>query len=133
MWRWIALIMLVVSGLVVASMMTSSSKYVSFEEAMSNPGKVYYVIGTFPEDPKIAYDPIKNPNKLEFSLVDKEGKEGKEVRVVYPGPKPQDFEKSEEVVVTGYWDEEQEIFYAQKVLLKCPSKYIDENASLTNN
>ncbi len=130
MWRWIALVMLVVSGLVVVSMMTSSSKYVSFEEAIANPGKVYYVIGSLPQNSNIYYDPIKDPNRLEFSLVDKEGKE---VRVVYPGPKPQDFEKSEEVVVTGYWDAENQIFYAQKVLLKCPSKYIDENASLANN
>lgn len=122
--------MLVVSGLVVVSMMTSSSKYVSFEEAISNPGKVYYVIGALPQNPNISYDPIKDPNRLEFSLVDKEGKE---VRVIYPGPKPQDFEKSEEVVVTGYWDEKNQIFYAQKVLLKCPSKYIDESASLANN
>ncbi len=130
MWRWIALIMLVVSGLVVVSMMTSSSQYVSFGEAMDNPGKVYYVIGTLPENPEITYDPIKDPNRLEFAMVDKEGKK---VKVIYPGPKPQDFEKSEEIVVTGYWDGEKEIFYAQKVLLKCPSKYIDENASLATS
>ena len=124
------MIVLVVSGLVVASMMTSSSKYVTFEEAINSPGKVYYVIGSLSKDAQIKYDPIKDPNRLEFNMVDKNGKV---VKVIYPGPKPQDFEKSEEIVVTGYWDENQNVFYAQKVLLKCPSKYIDENASLANN
>ena len=42
-------------------------------------------------------------------------------QVVYKGTKPQDFEKSEQVVVMGKM--EGETFKASSLLLKCPSKY----------
>lgn len=38
--------------------------------------------------------------------------------------KPQDFERSEQIVVTGSMKDNQ--FYADEILMKCPSKYKEE-------
>ena len=54
-----------------------------------------------------------------FLLVDNEGTEQK---VYYNEPVPADFQRSEQVVVIGQY-KDQEIFVADKILMKCPSKY----------
>jgi cytochrome c-type biogenesis protein CcmE len=43
--------------------------------------------------------------------------------VVYFNPKPADFERSEKIVVVG--EMKQGRFVADKILMKCPSKYQD--------
>ena len=43
--------------------------------------------------------------------------------MVYFNPKPQDFERSEQVVITG--NMKNDVFVADKILLKCPSKYTE--------
>jgi len=48
-------------------------------------------------------------------------------RVVYAGPKPAGFEDAERIVVEGRMQEG--IFYADRILIKCPSKYNDQVAS----
>lgn len=42
--------------------------------------------------------------------------------------KPQDFERSEQVVLTGKMDGDE--FVATEILMKCPSKYKDEEIYL---
>ena len=46
---------------------------------------------------------------------------GQEQKVYYKEPMPADFIKSEKVVVIGSYHDE--AFIADKILLKCPSKY----------
>ena len=50
--------------------------------------------------------------------------EGKEEKVVLRKAKPQDFERSEQIVLTGKVEKGQ--FIATDMLMKCPSKYKDE-------
>jgi len=45
-------------------------------------------------------------------------------QVVYPNPKPANFEDAEQVVVNGRM--EGDVFVAEHILVKCPSKYNDE-------
>ena len=54
-----------------------------------------------------------------FMLVDNEGTEQE---VFYNEPLPADFTRSESVVVIGSYKND-EIFVADKILMKCPSKY----------
>jgi cytochrome c-type biogenesis protein CcmE len=69
----------------------------------------------------VEYDPEKNPDFLAFWLRDEKG----EVRrVELRAGKPQDFERSESIVLTGQI--EGETFAASEMLLKCPSKYKDQ-------
>ena len=64
------------------------------------------------------YNPEVNANLFGFYLVDNEGLEKK---VLYNGSKPQDFERSEQIVVVGKMDGDE--FHASQILMKCPSKY----------
>ncbi len=66
------------------------------------------------------YDPLIDPNYFTFILVDTNQLEQ---HVVYFNPKPQDFERSEQVVITG--NMQKDMFVADKILLKCPSKYTE--------
>ncbi len=67
------------------------------------------------------YDPVMDANHFEFMLVDTNKVEK---RVVYQSPKPQDFDKSEQVVVIGRM--QGDYFACNKILMKCPSKYTNE-------
>lgn len=56
-----------------------------------------------------------------FYLYDNNGNERK---VLLNKAKPQDFDKSEQIVIIGKMKGEE--FIASDILLKCPSKYADE-------
>ncbi|MFZ1705804.1 MAG: cytochrome c maturation protein CcmE [Saprospiraceae bacterium] len=101
------------------------SSYASFTEAYSSRVKV---VGTLSKDKPMEYDPEKNPN--EFSFVMKDNK-NVEKTVMLQQPKPQDFEMSEQIVVTGKMKED--VFVADEILMKCPSKYKDEEIAVKSN
>jgi cytochrome c-type biogenesis protein CcmE len=95
-----------------------SSTYASFKVAAANEGDEYHVVGKYVKDKGIEYNPKQNANRCVFYLKDNENKEFK---VIYNGAKPQDFEMSEQIVVTG--KATAGVFIADKILMKCPSKY----------
>ena len=64
---------------------------------------------------------------MSFFLIDNEGSEK---LVQYKGPKPQDFEMSEQIVITG--EAKDSIFVAEKILMKCPSKYKNTEEPVLN-
>jgi cytochrome c-type biogenesis protein CcmE len=103
---------------VIFSTITESSTYAPFSTAIENEGKTYHVVGKLNLDKEFEYNPEKNANLFGFYLVDIEGIE---MKVLYNGTKPQDFEKSEQVVVVGKYVNDS--FVAKDVLMKCPSKY----------
>jgi cytochrome c-type biogenesis protein CcmE len=114
--------LLVLAGGVAALTMQAKdvSTYATFTDAKEASAKVK-VAGKLIKDKPMIYDPVVNPNLFTFYLKDTNGKE---VLVNLLKPKPQDFELSEQVVVTG--DMQGDAFVANEVLMKCPSKYKDE-------
>ena len=50
---------------------------------------------------------------------------GNEMKVIYEGTIPNNFESAQSVVVTGKYKEG--YFHAKDILTKCPSKYEEEN------
>lgn len=117
----IIILILVVAVAVVVTTFTDTSTYSDFAEAGLSPGKEFHIIGKLNRTRSIEYDAKKNANEFSFYMID--GK-GIEKRVTYNNAKPQDFEKSEKVVVIGAIKGDQ--FKATGLLLKCPSKYNDE-------
>lgn len=123
----IGIIVIVVAIVVIVSTTKDVSTYVTFKEAtaLATDGKStkVHVVGTLQKDPAghilgMDYRPEVDPNRFVFQLVDRNN----EVKtVVYDNPKPQDFERSEQVVVIGNMQDGQ--FVAEKILMKCPSKY----------
>jgi len=120
----IALIALLVGIVIIVSSSKDVTTYANFSDAVKNDFKVK-VAGELDKTKEVIYDPVKAPNVCSFYMIDKEGQSSK---VLLKMPKPQDFELSESVVVTGKMDGD--IFIADSALLKCPSKYKGEELLL---
>ncbi len=123
----IAIIAIGISIGVIVSTAGSASQYVNFKEAFAMAGKgdknKIHVVGALKKNEAgeiigMMYNPVMNPNYFVFTLVDNNNEERE---VVHFNPKPQDFEKSEQVVVIG--SVRNNTFVADEILLKCPSKY----------
>ena len=117
----IAIVVIAVALAVIVSTISNSSTYAPFKTAIDNEGKTYHVVGKVDKEKAFIYNPESNANIFGFYLVDNEGVEKK---VLYNGTKPQDFERSEQIVLTGEMKGDQ--FAASDMLLKCPSKYKDQ-------
>lgn len=100
------------------------SSYASVAEAAQS-GERVKIAGQLAKDKEIIYDPAEDPNLVTFFIRDDHGAEQK---VQLLQAKPQDFELSEQVVLTGRMQDD--VFIATDVLLKCPSKYKDEEIYL---
>lgn len=96
------------------------STYATFSEAERSGDRVK-IAGQLAKDKDMEYDPAVDPNYFSFFIRDTEGEERK---VVLLAPKPQDFERSEQIVLTGQMKNKE--FVATDMLMKCPSKYKDE-------
>ena len=119
----IALVFIAVLVGVLISMLGDFSRYETFDSPYAQKGKEINVVGVLDTSEQMIYDPLKGPNKFIFYLQDESGG----VREVhYKGEKLTDFERSEKIVVTGKL--EGEYFMASKILMKCPSKYVEEQS-----
>ena len=114
---------IIVIAIAIGAIMTTvadSSTYASFKVSIENPGKEFHVVGQLNKEAEMNYDPQVDANLFTFNLIDNEGVERK---VHFKGSKPQDFERSEQVVLIGQYNGDH--FEASKILMKCPSKYND--------
>ncbi len=117
----IAIIVLIAIGIAaILSTFSDASTYVSFSLAEKNAGKPFTVIGYLDREAGMVYAPERN--QFTFTAIDKEGNER---TVVYFQPKPQDFERSEEITMKGFATDT--AFVAEQILMKCPSKYNQTN------
>ena len=98
----------------------NSSTYSNFEQATEKMGEKTTVIGYLNLEESMNF----NPKTIQFSFTAKD-KKGNQSRVIYNQPKPQDFERSEEITMTGYATDT--AFIATDILMKCPSKYNEQN------
>lgn len=114
-------------GIIIASLGDSSS-YEDFSVAQENPEREYHIVGKLVEKEKMVYNPEMDANYFEFRLQDNKGTTQK---VIYKGVKPQDFERSDQVVIIGKMGNE--CFEAQKILTKCPSKYVENEVKTTQS
>lgn len=118
----IAIIVIAVAIAAIAGSLTETSTYADFAEAYSNPGREYHVVGTLDRTEDIIYNPEINPHLTVFTMIDDKGERR---QVSLHQSKPQDMERSESVVLIGRVDEG--TFNATDILMKCPSKYNEEN------
>jgi len=116
----IALIAIVAAIVIIINGAKDVSTYATFTEAAKN-AKIVKVTGELDLNEDINYDPEKDPNVFSFHMIDNDGLSNK---VIMKQAKPQDFERSESIVVTGEMNKE--VFVADEILMKCPSKYKDD-------
>jgi cytochrome c-type biogenesis protein CcmE len=128
------LILVVIAAAIAIIISTAgdASTYVSFDEAQamytSGNKKEIHVVGELKKDASghiIGIEEGADKVSFSFVMVDDNGREQK---VTYNQPMPADFVRSEKVVVIGSYDDN--TFHASKILLKCPSKYQEQNVSV---
>lgn len=117
--------MIAIAIAVIISTYSSSSTYGTFKEAQATSSELH-VVGHLDKQKALVYDPVKDANYFAFYMKDSKGEECK---VVFTGTKPQDFERSEQIVLTGQMTGNE--FHASKILMKCPSKYTQDKVEVT--
>lgn len=109
---------MVVALATIVSLVYEADTYSSFKDAKENSGKEFHIIGNLDIDEPIEESIADNTLMLTFSMIDDKGYSSK---VHYLGAKPTDFEKADQIVLIGKYEDG--IFLASSLLLKCPSKY----------
>ena len=112
-------------------MLISASKdmstYSTFNQVRQS-GEPAKVVGILSKDKPMYYDAEKDPNLFTFYMKDQQGEEH---QVTLRAAKPQDFELSEQIVATGSFVDDS--FVASSILMKCPSKYKNEEVLVRSN
>lgn len=119
----IAIVIIAVAIGALVGSLSDSSTYADLELAMANPGKEYHVVGVLDRSQEVVYEPSLNASLTTFTMQDLEGRS---CRVYLSKAKPQDFERSERIVLIGTANANGE-FEARDMLMKCPSKYNEEH------
>lgn len=104
------------TSLLMVNFGNSISTYVNFEQAEGRSSS--HVVGTWYSDKEYGFS--RETMRFTFYMEDQEGNVRK---VVYPKPKPNNFEQATQLVVIG--EMRNEVFHAHDMLMKCPSKYND--------
>ena len=107
-------------------MFKDAGTYASFDMAQKNEGNQYTVIGYLDKEADMNFN--ARTTMFSFTAVDKQGAKSK---VYYNQPKPQDFERSEEITMKGFATDT--AFIAEEILMKCPSKYNEQNEMAGND
>jgi len=125
------ILIIIIIAVAVGIIMTTAddaSTYVTFDQAYqlaSNGSKnSIHVVGELKKDAEghvVGIMPGEDRVSFSFIMVDENKKEQ---LVIYKEPMPQDFTRSEKVVVIGSYSGD--TFIAEKILLKCPSKYQEQ-------
>lgn len=111
----IGIVAIVVFGAIgIWSLVDTATPYVGFNKARAMKSKVQ-VFG------KIDFNSANYDEKTGLLSFDITDEEGDRMKVTYDGIKPGNFEQAESVVCIGAFNDD--IFKADNLLVKCPSKY----------
>ncbi len=122
----IGLIVIAIAIGVIVAVVGDFSSYETFATAKAMPGSQLHIVGQLDKSTPSEYDAQKDANYFAFYMNDKSGEKCK---VVFNGTKPQDFERSEQIVLTGSMVGSE--FHASNILLKCPSKYTNKSEEIS--
>lgn len=122
----VVLVLIAVAIAVLVSYTGNLTTYETIASAKQKQGKFVNLIAKIDKNQPVEYDAVKNPNYLAFTAIDTLGNS---VKVIYHNTKPTDMEKSERIVLKGKMEADH--FECKDILLKCPSKYKD-NEQLVN-
>lgn len=122
------IVVIAIAILIIVSTAGDASSYVTFKEAYSmsvdGKGNSIHVVGSLKKSLSgeiLGVQPSADKLSFSFLMIDQNGQEQ---QVYYNEPMPPDFLRSEQVVVIGAY--KSGTFIADKILMKCPSKYQEE-------
>ena len=126
------IVIIAVALVVIMTTAGDASAYVTFAEAQElveegNNNKIHVVGKLIKTETGEVIGIEASPDMLSFKF--KMMDENNKVQTVFhPNPMPTDFMRSEQVVVVGAYQNGN--FVADKILLKCPSKYQEEGVNV---
>jgi len=120
----IGIVVIAIAIAVIVATYGSASRYGSFADARSTSSEMH-VIGHLDKSKELYYDAHKDPNYFSFFMKDKNGNE---LKVVYDKPEPEDFERSDQIVLVGRMENNE--FHASTINMKCPSKYKNDKLDI---
>lgn len=130
----LGILVIAVAVIIIISTTGDASSYVDFKEAQAmavSDSREIHVVGTLKKDEGgHVVGIMPSPDKLSFSFLMVDEK-GVEQQVHYNNPMPPDFLRSEQVVVIGRYQGNS--FVAGQILLKCPSKYQEQELQPSQN
>ena len=109
---------IVFTSLVMYNFSQSITSYVDFEQAATMDSDRIHVIGIWDSTQPAGFS--TETMTFSFFMTDESGNTR---RVVYPRPKPNNFEQADQIVVIGQM--RGDTFVSRDMLVKCPSKYND--------
>ena len=129
----IGIVVIAIAVFVIISTAGDASTYVTFEEAKSisdsGDDKKVHIVGQLKKDEDgqiLGVEPSEDKLTVTFLMVDNNQVTNK---VFYNKPMPPDLKQSEQVVVVGQYKDD--LFIANQILLKCPSKYEEESLQVS--
>ena len=114
----IVAIIVICSAVALFSFKGLLTPYVPFDDAKNNPDYVQ-IIGRL-----VKTVPMQNTTDGFLFVI--EDKALERMTVLYRGAKPLNFEHATSVVAIGIYNNKKQMFEADKILVKCPSKYTRE-------
>lgn len=130
----IAIVVIAVAAGIIISSTGDAGSYVTFDQAREmangNSDTKIHVVGQLTKDAQGHVTGIRSADdNLSFSFIMVD--ENSEQQLVYYNePMPPDFMRSEQVVVIGGY-KDADLFVADEILLKCPSKYQETTVEAT--
>ncbi len=125
----ISIVVIAAAIVFLVSMLSNSSTYADFAEAAKlGADEDVHVAGQLVRTKPMEYNPQVDANRFVFYMTDRNNVEKK---VVLLKSKPQDFERTPQLVVIGCMKGND--FVAKDVLMKCPSKYNDGKEQMAEN
>tara|TARA_Y100001958_G_scaffold24264_1_gene15155 strand:- start:2142 stop:2546 length:405 start_codon:yes stop_codon:yes gene_type:complete len=128
----ISIVFISIIVIIIISTFGDASTYVTFSKAKNvyESGSLtkFHVVGKLNKDEENNIEGLKKGDdkmSFTFQMIDEDGMKE---NVFYGEPMPPDFLLSEQVVVIGGY--ENNTFVADDILLKCPSKYTEENIKI---
>ena len=128
----LGIVVIAIAIMVIISTAGDASSYVTFEEAKemaaSGKEKKIHVVGKLKKSDSgevLGVEAGADKQSFSFLMVDQNNKEQK---VFFLNTMPADFLRSEQVVVVGSY--KNDLFLADKILMKCPSKYQEETIEI---
>lgn len=119
-------IIVVFLGVMIYLFTQTNIQYESSFSKVAQSGKTIKATGVWVKEKSFQVDKTKDI----FSFYMKDA-QGNEMRVLYHGTMPNNFESSTSVVVTGKYNEG--AFHATDILTKCPSKYQEKPVQNANS
>ena len=128
----LGILVIAIAVIIIISTTGDASSYVDFKEAKAmavSDAREIHVVGKLKKDEHgqvVGLVPAADKLSFSFVMIDEKGEEQ---QVLYNNPMPPDFLRSEQVVVIGRYQGNS--FVAGQILLKCPSKYQEQELQPT--